>query len=214
MRKTFALLLAGTLAAPAGAAAQVCLGYPAGRGQVDAGAVVRLRSGLSQFGGTVAAHTPADVMLDAGLTFDHYSAGNENGFTAAGRAGLELHSDLLASTVSICPFAGAGFTHASGLTVLDVPIGFGVGAILPLEASTPADSAWALKLLLHTEPALFLAHASVPGHSQSSAVGGVELGARVLYQQYYAGAGLLVRAGHNDAVFSFYAGLTLPRHGP
>ncbi len=211
MRRLFALLLASTLAAPAGAAAQVCLGYPAGRGESDIGAVVRLRSGLSQFGGTFATHTPGDVVGEAGATVDHYSGGKSWAFTVGGRAGLELHPALLAATVSLCPFAGAGLSRASGLSTLEFPLGLGIGTVLPLEAATPADSTSILRLLLHGAPTLFLAHTSVPGHTESSATGGLEVGARVLFEGLYAGAAVLVRAGHNHTVLSLYAGLPLPR---
>ncbi len=214
MRRLFTLLLASTLAAPAGAAAQVCLGYPAGRGETDIGAVVRLRSGLSQFGGTVATQTPSDIVGEAGLTFDHYSSGRSWAFTVGGRAGLELRRLALAPTLALCPFAGAGLSHASGLSTIEVPLGLGFGTVLPLEAATPADSTSILRLLLHAAPTLFLAHTSVPGHTESRATGGLEFGGRIVYEGLYAGAALLVRGGNNNTVFSIYAGLPLPRRGP
>lgn len=209
MRK-FALLVGAALAlAPAALAGQVCLGYPATRGQSDIGAVIRLQSSLSQFGATYSADYRSDVVADGLLTYDHYSSAgiHSDGWTAGARLGLELRSVVIPSALSLCPHAGLSLGRLFGNNTLTIPIGFGMGTVLQLENGAPSGTRHSNHaLLIFATPEVAYEHA----RHRSDTYALSEIGARYLVGRVYVGASVIVASGHRDAVLGLNAGIPLP----
>ncbi len=213
MRK-LALLVGMALLAPTGLAAQVCLGYPATRAQSDLGAVVRLQSARTQVGGTYSADYSSDVVADALLTYDHFSKNgvHSNGWTAGARLGLELHSAVLPAALSLCPHAGLTLGRMFGDNTLTIPVGFGIGTVVPLESSAASSRPGQAPrssnrgLLIFATPEVAYQH--VKGNSDTFALS--EFGARYLVGRFYAGASVIVASGGRDAVLGLNVGIPLP----
>lgn len=215
MRKLAFAVAAALLIAPAALAAQVCLGYPATRGESDLGGVIRLQSGVSQFGGTYSGHYPSDLVADGLVTFDHYSQGDfkENGFSAGARLGVALRSSALPPSLSLCPHAGFGLSHVSGNNDITVPVGIGIGTTLPLDNGRRSDvrprfapPTAGTSLLLFATPEVAWTH--FKGGSNTYVLS--EIGARFVLPSFYAGASVIVASGGRNTVLGLNAGFPLP----
>lgn len=222
MRKRGLLLGLVMVLAAGPVAAQVCLGYPGGRGQSSVGALIGLQSHLTQLGATYAVHSPTDIVLDAAGTFDHYSTdidrSGTNGFSLAGRLGLELHSTALPPSLSLCPHIGVGIRHVSDLNAVTVPIGFGIGTSIPLLPAGRYTAGGRARpprggnaLIVYATPAYFYEHVSVDRVSGSNSSIGTELGAHFVLGGPYIGASVLLRSGGANTVLHLNAGIPLGR---
>ena len=215
MRKLALMVGMGLLLAPVSLAAQVCLGSPGTRGQSNLGGVIRLQSNISQFGGTYSGDYPSAVVADGLLTYDHYSVAGTSygGFTAGARLGLELHSVVLPASLSLCPHAGLSLSHYSGHNLLTIPVGIGIGTVIPLDngsryrsVSRLAPPASGNGLLIFATPAVAYEHFA--GHSDTYVLS--EIGARYLVARFYVGASVFVKSGGRNTVLGLNAGIPLP----
>jgi hypothetical protein len=131
-------VLAGALAsAPAAeAAAQVCIGFPTARGQTAAAATVGFPAGGRELGVEAGHHAPAGYSVFGGVTRSRPDAGD--GVTSIGGGAAFSVPELRAAlplglfscpVVSVAVASGAG---PDGGNVVSVPVGLGLGTIVPL----------------------------------------------------------------------------------
>jgi hypothetical protein len=123
-----ALLVAGS------AGAQVCAGFPAAPGQGTVGVLANFPSGYEQYGVQGDYNSLGPIAFNGGILGAFHEGATL--FTLRGGVAFKLDSLARAPGLSLCPNLRVDFSSRSGLNLWQVPIGFGIGATLPLGGGT------------------------------------------------------------------------------
>jgi hypothetical protein len=198
LRQTlFAAVL--TLAVPAVASAQVCLGLPQGT-RTSAQAQIGFPSHATNFG--VAGTMGIGEQLYAGASytltsFDHSSIPSQNTFGVHGAYDMPG----LIEGASFCPTAGVNFSKWDEFSTIAIPVGVGIGKTFPLGEGTTTITPYAT-------PQLVWARTSFDGASVSDTNFGFDAGGTVGFSRYFAGASFSkVFVTGSEAAFSIHGGI-------
>jgi len=127
---SIATAAAALLLAAGSAGAQVCAGFPAAEGGGTVGGLANFPSGYEQYGVQGDYNSEGPIAFNGGIlgAFDNGSSL----FTLRGGVAFKLDSIARVHGLSLCPNLRVDFSSRSGFTLWQVPIGFGIGATLPL----------------------------------------------------------------------------------
>jgi hypothetical protein len=125
-------------ASPVVASAQVCIGFPTAAGQGAVAATVGFPSGATDFGVEVGYHLQWGVAAFGGASVSSVTRG-DNVTSFGGGAAFAIPELRAALPVGLfsCPVISFNVATGAGLdeNVVTLPIGLGLGTILPLGAS-------------------------------------------------------------------------------
>ena len=196
------VVLAGSLVAMEGVAAQACLGIPDGSRGAFLGSV-QFPENAKTYGvsGIVGAEN-SDLYFGGGFgltSFDY--EGSENLKSFSGTAAVELGS--VSPDLSLCPVVGVGYSWVEDLNVLSVPLGVGLGTTVPLGENGSAG------LTPYAMPQFLWERATFMDESDSETYFGVVAGANVNFDRLLIGAFVTkIFEEGADAVFGIQGGLT------
>ncbi|HEX7049593.1 MAG TPA: hypothetical protein VF188_05225 [Longimicrobiales bacterium] len=219
--KQAGLMLVGLLAAPAVALGQACIGLPAGANQFAASADIAFPEGAKTYGIGVGANLIGPFTVEASYTLTKPDGGNQNLNTF----GADVAFELPLPGFSACPVVGLSYSSydetvplqgggsASGsISVATIPIGFGVGASLPLATTGASLMPYAVPQLLYARTKVSFSTGGLSGSgTDSSTEFGAIIGARLAWNRIFLGGDVNVTTVENsDPVFSVGAGLIFP----
>ena len=210
--RTFAWagLTAAMALTPAVVQAQTCIGVPISAGQLALGAEVGFLDGAKSYGGIGTANLTGPLSLQARvdvIKFDDAPDDVDDSTTTFG--GQVAYKLTETSTYSACPFIGARYLSECdddfGVSALIVPVGVGVGVVLPtggLDVSAFATP----QLLITRAEATFLGESE----SDTSTDFGTEIGARIRTGPLFFGGSVFVTSVEDsDPEFRIGAGIAL-----
>jgi hypothetical protein len=190
---------AALLLAAGSAGAQVCAGFPAPEGGGTVGALANFPSGYEQYGVQGDYNSEGPIAFNGGIlgAFDNGSSL----FTLRGGVAFKLESVARSPGLSLCPNVRIDFSSRSGFTLWQVPIGFGVGATLPLGDGETALTPYVIPALVWQQLS------GGTGNSLSESDFGVRGGADVSFSRFYVGGTVeWVQAPGTRAMFGIRAG--------
>lgn len=205
-----AAFAAALVLAPAAVQAQTCIGVPIGAGQFAIGADVGFPEGGKTYGGVVTANLNGPLSLQARVDVfkvDDAPEDADDSITAFG--GQVAYKLVQSSSYSACPFVGVSYfsegEDGASISALQVPIGLGIGAALPVGG---------LDLSGFATPQLLITRADIElgpiSEDDTSTDFGAEIGARLRTGPVYFGGSVLVTsADDSDPEFRVSVGLAL-----
>lgn len=198
-------LLAVAIYAPS-VAAQVCAGFPTVDRQFSFGGSLGFPDGGNQYGAEVSYNVQGPFAVFGGV--DIFSPDGEGDSTDVFYAGgsynlLSLSVGEGANPVQVCPTARVDYSSGDGYSVLQVPVGVGLGTSLSL---TPAA-----QLMPYVIPQLVVSRVSVDGFdSETETSLGVRGGALIGVGMFFIGAELEHLFEDNfDTAYGIRAGIRL-----
>lgn len=196
------------------AAAQACMGNPAGMGQAAASGNVAFTDGATSYGASLGANLTGPLAVEVGYALTDYDGVDSNGNTFAGAIGYEVPGPQL----SICPSTGLSFSSVSATNELNgvegtvsnlaVPLRLGVGKTL--------SAGGQLEVTPYVAPQFFWARTSYSesqggasvSSSETSSEMGADLGLLLGSERIYGGASLsLTTIDNSDPVIGLGLGL-------
>lgn len=195
--------------------AQTCFGYPTMDGQYALAGVASFADGSNGYGAALNANVSGPLSLEAGYQYIDIDEVDTNGNSFFGRGAWELP----VASVSLCPFAGVGYSDASedfgeveaSVSLLTVPVGIGVGKRFAASPSLFVD--------LFAQPQFVWMRADFElegngggeiGVDESETEFGVSIGANLGTSRFYVGGGVnFTTVEDSDAVFDLRVGIVL-----
>ena len=210
MKKTvFAMAaVAGVALAPA-AQAQVCAGFPTRENQAEIHALANFPSNVDQFGVEGSFNFNGPLSANAGYIYSkEQGPGGDHLNTFRVGAAFDISSSVGAMLpgISVCPNVRADFSSQDGTDFIQIPIGLGLGASLPLGAQE-------VTLTPYVIPALVVSHFRVDnpisgGTASSTETDfGIRGGADVNFDRFFLGGTVEWINGGGDALFGVRAGI-------
>lgn len=201
-KTTFAFAALAALAFSGTAAAQVCAGFPIRDGQGSLSALANFPSGFDQYGVEGAYNFTGPLAVNGGFIYSTANGEHLNTFRAGAALDISNMMATMLPGLSICPNVRADFTSQDGTDVVEVPIGLGLGATLPLGDQS-------MTLTPYVIPALVWSHFNddVLG-SDSETNFGIRGGADLNFDRFFLGGTVeWVNVEGSDAVFGVRAGI-------
>lgn len=217
MRYGRTMLVALSLSALPGAqlVAQTCFGYPTMNGQYALAGVASFTDGSTGYGAALNANVAGPLSLEAGYQYIDIDDVDTNGNSFFGRGAWELP----VTSVSLCPFAGVGYSEASedfgeveaSVSLLTVPVGIGVGKRFSASPTLFVD--------LFAQPQLLWMRADFEvegdgggefGVDDSQTEFGASIGANLGTSRFYVGGGVnFTTVEDSDPTFDLRVGIVL-----
>jgi hypothetical protein len=201
-KTTFALAALAAVAFAGAAQAQVCAGFPIRDGQGSLSALANFPSGFDQYGAEGAYNFTGPLAVNGGFIYSTANGEHLNTFRAGAALDISSAASAMLPGLSVCPNVRADFTSQSGTDLVEVPIGLGLGASLPVSGPDMTLSPYVI-------PALVWSHVSdnVLG-SGSDTRFGIRGGADLNFDRFFLGGTVewVNRAGSN-AVFGVRGGI-------
>jgi hypothetical protein len=205
MKKISLLASLAALALAGNATAQVCNGFPTVDGQASLSVLANFPKDIDEFGVEGSYDLAGPLAVNAAYIRDSADGSSLNTFRAG--ASFDVTPALrtvVPATVSVCPTASVAYTHFSGITLLAIPVGVGVGATLPM--GTDGRSA----LMPYVVPEVVIARISGGGDSAHETNFGLRGGAMVSFSQFFVGGEVnKVFTSGSDPVFGVRLGVKL-----
>ncbi|HET7228619.1 MAG TPA: hypothetical protein VFJ16_01320 [Longimicrobium sp.] len=200
-KTTFALAALAAVAFSGTASAQVCAGFPTRDGQGSLHALANFPSGFDQYGGEVSYNLAGPLAVNGGFIYSTADGEHLNTFRAGAALDISSYTGGMLPGISICPNVRADFSSQDDVDLVQVPIGLGLGATLPLGDRE-------LTLTPYAIPALYWTRISGGGDSVSETDFGIRGGADVNFDRFFLG-GMVewVNVEGQDAVFGVRAGI-------
>ncbi len=201
-KTTFALAALAAVAFAGTARAQVCAGFPIRDGQGSLSALANFPSGFDQYGVEGAYNFTGPLAVNGGFIYSSANGDHLNTFRAGAALDISSSTGGMLPGISVCPNVRADFTSENGTDVVEVPIGLGLGASLPVSGPD-------MTLTPYVIPALVWSHFNddVLG-SGSDTNFGIRGGADLNFDRFFLG-GTVEWINHegSDAVFGVRGGI-------
>ncbi len=134
MKKTTCgvLAVAAVMAAAGAASAQVCAGFPTRDNQGEIHGLANFPPEVDQFGVEGSFNLRGPLSLSGGILFASDNDDDLTTFRAGAAFDITPYIAAASPSLSICPNVRADFASQGDVDLIQVPIGLGLGATLPL----------------------------------------------------------------------------------
>ena len=204
MKKTTCGFLAAVaaLGVAGSAGAQVCAGFPTRDGQGSLHALANVPSGFDQYGAEGSYNVTGPLAINGGILYA--TGGGDHLTTFRAGAALDVGSFLggMLPGISVCPNVRADFSSQGDVNAMQVPIGLGLGASLPL--GDPS-----MTLTPYVIPAVVITRFSIDGGGSNTETDfGIRGGTDLNFDRFFLGGVVeWVDSPGSDPVFGVRAGI-------
>lgn len=201
-KTTFAMAALAAVALTGTASAQVCAGFPIHDGQGSLHALANFPSGFDQYGAEAAYNLAGPLAVNGGFIYSTGDGEHLNTFRAGASFDISSATSTLLPGISVCPNVRADFSSQDGTDFIEVPIGLGLGATVPLGDQS-------MTLTPYVIPALVWSHFSDDTVGDGSDTNfGVRGGADLNFDRFFLGGTVeWVNVEGADALFGVRAGI-------